>query len=175
MRIPFRVGAPHRLLALFLLATIVPSAALVWLGWQLLEQDRRLERQRIHDVLESAANRVSAGIERELQSIERELASLSTPSNGTLASYDSAVAVRLNQAGVVRHAGAPLLYRPVRGPSAPGPPDAVWEDAEKSGVRAQGRRRRRAGVSRDRPVARCQHARRRAGAAGAGAEDRAPA
>jgi hypothetical protein len=74
MRIPFTVRAPHRLLVLFLAATIVPSAALVWLGRQLLEQDRGLERQRIHDVLEATANRVSPGLERELGSIERRLA-----------------------------------------------------------------------------------------------------
>lgn len=129
MRIPFTVGALHRLLALFLVATIVPSAALVWLGWQLLEQDRGLERQRIHDVLEATANRVSAGLERELGSLERELASLT--SNGTLAGSDTAVAVRLTPAGVVAHAGAPLLYRPARATSAPEPRDAVWSDAER--------------------------------------------
>ncbi len=130
MRIPFSVGAPHRLLALFVLATIVPSAALVWLGWQLLEQDRRLDRQRIHDVLESTANHVSAGIDRELQSIERELAGLSAPSNRALVGSGTAVAVRLTHSGVVTHAGSPLLYRPAPRTSTPEPGGAVWADAE---------------------------------------------
>ena len=58
---------------LFLVATVLPAVALAWLGWQLLDQDRRLERQRVQDLVESAANGVTAAIERELGALERNL------------------------------------------------------------------------------------------------------
>jgi hypothetical protein len=78
-------------LSLFLVATLVPSAAMVWLGWQLLEQDRRLERQRTQDVLESTAQDVAASLAQALDSLDRDLASLveRTPSLRS----DTAVAV----------------------------------------------------------------------------------
>ena len=36
---------PRRLLVLFLVATLVPAASLVWLGWRMVQQDRTLEGQ----------------------------------------------------------------------------------------------------------------------------------
>lgn len=35
----------RRLFVWFLLTTIVPAAALAWLGWMLVEQDRRTQRE----------------------------------------------------------------------------------------------------------------------------------
>lgn len=124
-----RDRSPRRLLVLFVAAALVPSAVLVWLGWQLVEQDRRLERQRVQDALQSTANHVSAAIERELRSLDRQLPTLlgSIPDSVP----HSAVVVRLTQSGVQASAGAPLVYRPSIASSAHEPPAVLWAAAER--------------------------------------------
>jgi hypothetical protein len=42
---------PRPLLVAFLAFALAPVAALGWLGWRLLEQERALERQRAHERL----------------------------------------------------------------------------------------------------------------------------
>jgi hypothetical protein len=120
-----------RLLALFLVVTLLPAAALVWLGWRLIEQDRRLERQRVQDLVESTASSVSAALERELGAIERQLVSAAaTPEDAGL--VDGAVRVRLDNMGnVTLIAGTPLVYEPARAPSSSEPPDSLWTEAER--------------------------------------------
>src|SRR6266498_3970556 len=67
MMTPFRhLGAPARLLLLFVLLAAVPLAALGWLGWRLLEQDRALERQRVRETLTNDAGLLAAESERAL-------------------------------------------------------------------------------------------------------------
>jgi hypothetical protein len=58
------LGRPPRLLPLFAGATLVPAVALAWLGWAWLDADRRLERERVRELLQAAAVRVSAVSER---------------------------------------------------------------------------------------------------------------
>lgn len=126
-----RLRPLHRLLTLFLAATLVPAAALVWLGWQLIDQDRRLERQRVQDALEAAASGVAAGLERELGSLDRSLTSLLTTGPGALHA-DTAVAVRLTRSGLAARAGAPLLYLPaVPPPAVAEPSPTLWTKAER--------------------------------------------
>ena len=55
-------------------ATLIPVAALAWLGMRTLQQDRELEAQRQRERLEVAAGRVALEIERKLQDIEEQLA-----------------------------------------------------------------------------------------------------
>lgn len=68
---------PRRLIALFLLVTLVPSTALVVLGWRLLEQDRALSLNQLSERREQAADlavleleHVVAGAEHALESPE---------------------------------------------------------------------------------------------------------
>lgn len=117
------------MLLLFVVATLVPSVAMVWLGWQLLEQDRTLERQRTQDALEGTATHVAAGIARSLEAIERDLPSLVSGSSPLRS--ETSVAVHLTRAGGVAHAGAPLLFLPVLAPPAHEPPATVWVDVER--------------------------------------------
>ena len=42
----YLLRTPRWLLALFLALTLLPTSALVWLGWRALDQDRMLEQQR---------------------------------------------------------------------------------------------------------------------------------
>src|SRR5687767_9354394 len=61
-----------RALALLLVAVVVPPAAtLVWLGVQLLEQDRSLLAQRAHERQEAAGRAAILELERLLTQAER--------------------------------------------------------------------------------------------------------
>jgi two-component system phosphate regulon sensor histidine kinase PhoR len=116
---------------LFLVITLLPAAALVWLGWQLVEQDRRLERQRVRDLVESTANGVIAAIERELGAIERNLGA-ATDATGSAPGPDAATTVRLNSGGTVAAtSGSPLVYTPAPAPASQAPPDSLWAAAER--------------------------------------------
>lgn len=69
--------SPRHLLALFLGTTFVLLTALGWLGWQSLQQDRRVEAQLVLDRLESATELVAAQIRQNLIDIEEQLNRLS--------------------------------------------------------------------------------------------------
>ena len=109
---PFRAWfrAPRHVLVLFLSVTCVSTAALAWLSFLLLQQDRALEIQRRQDALEQAADRAAVAI-------ERALAYLQTPAGpaaaGRLAHGVSIVA--LDSDGASLRAGASLLYYPTAG------------------------------------------------------------
>ena len=60
------LAAPVKLLALFVLLAGIPLAALGWLGWRLLEQDRALETQRLRERLENAASLLAHELDRGL-------------------------------------------------------------------------------------------------------------
>src|SRR6266446_2161193 len=125
------VRRPLRLPALFLVATLLPAATLAWLGWRLIEQDRRLERQRVQDLVGSTANSVTAAIERELGAIQRNLGSVAAITQDAHTS-DTAVTVRLNgKGGATAFDGARLVYDPVVDAGRPEPPDSLWTDSER--------------------------------------------
>ena len=67
---------PRHLVVLFVVVIVVPAAALAWLGWRLLEQDRALEGQRIQERLDRAADSISAALERRLTQIADQLPAL---------------------------------------------------------------------------------------------------
>jgi signal transduction histidine kinase len=87
-RIPVLLGA----------ATLLPIAALCALGIRTLAQDRDLERQRLRERLEVAAERVALEIERQLQEVEASLA------EGT--------GIRLLPSGLISGSAQPILYQP---------------------------------------------------------------
>jgi signal transduction histidine kinase len=61
------------LAVLFMIAAAIPVAVLSWMGLRLLQQDRDLEDQQIHQRLEDAADRVAAEIEANLTRMEASL------------------------------------------------------------------------------------------------------
>jgi signal transduction histidine kinase len=62
---------PPRPLAVFLATMSLLGGALAWLCFQLLQQDRQLESQRLQDHLEQAADRMAAGLASRLQEMEQ--------------------------------------------------------------------------------------------------------
>ena len=119
------------LLELFIVATILPAAALGWLGWRLIEQDRQLERQRVQDLVDATGSSVTAGLERELARLERDLAApTALPDLG--ASEGSALFVILDTAGTATTtSGVPLLFQPTTPGTSLEPPNATWQPAER--------------------------------------------
>lgn len=111
---------PQHLLALFLIVTLIPGAALVWLGWHLLEQETVLGRQRVQDWLDRSANLVTAALQTEVAAIERSLTTAVPPGG---------LRLQLDEDGVTAHAGAPLLFAP-KGAAPAEPPAHVWSAGE---------------------------------------------
>ncbi len=64
---------PRRLIALFLLVTLVPSLALVALGWRLLEQDRALSLSQLSERRDQAADLAVSGLEQVVAAAEQTL------------------------------------------------------------------------------------------------------
>ncbi len=60
MRFAQWLKPPRRTLAIFLGLMSLFGGALAWPGWQWLEQDRALERQRVQERLEHAADAMAA-------------------------------------------------------------------------------------------------------------------
>ena len=67
-RFPLRVGL------LLTTALAVPLAALLWVGWRVLEQDRALEDQQVRQRVERAADIAVAALQRAMAATERRLA-----------------------------------------------------------------------------------------------------
>ncbi|MEK7750488.1 MAG: hypothetical protein AAB654_01135, partial [Acidobacteriota bacterium] len=80
--------APRRVLVLFVTITLVPAAALGWLGWRTLEQNRALDHQREIEGLELLADRISAVLDRALADLGGRLdtGAASLPENTILLS-----------------------------------------------------------------------------------------
>jgi signal transduction histidine kinase len=100
----------RRVPVLFAVATLLPIAALCWLGLRTLENDRDLERQRRIERLEVAAGRVALEIEQNLQRIEAKLA--------------DGDGIRFLPQQVVAPPDEPLLFRPEA------PPASVWSSPQ---------------------------------------------
>ena len=104
--------APIKLLALFIVLAGLPLAALGWLGWRLLDQDRALEDQRQRERLENAVSILAHESERALMQWE-ELLPTAVPEGGVLLVFDSR--------GLVHQQGIRLPFYPLvsSGPEAP--------------------------------------------------------
>lgn len=113
---------PRHLLALFLLVTLIPGAALVWLGWHLVEQEGVLERQRMQEWLERSADAVTAGLQAEMAAVQSSVISGEKLPAGALR-------VELGEAGLIAHSGIPLLFTP-DSDAARELPSPVWAAAE---------------------------------------------
>jgi hypothetical protein len=85
------LAASQRLILSFVLVLLLPATAVVWLGVRLLEQDRALASRQLRDRRESAADRLTGGLEQAVASTERRLES--DPDRWALRPDDDAVVV----------------------------------------------------------------------------------
>jgi signal transduction histidine kinase len=100
---------PRHVLILFVAVTLVPAAALVWLSWQLLKQDRALESQRLQERLDHAADLIGAALDRQLTDAVDRLPALAEPGV-------DALAVTCLPHGIEVNPRERLLYYPVVSP-----------------------------------------------------------
>jgi len=132
------IRSPYHLLWMFLSITLVLAAALGWLGWQLLQQDRALSGQRAQERVEVAADLITAALQRDLSELEQDLTRLANMSGEGLA-RDSlefsrnlpgdSVLLLINTDGVEPLPADRLLFHPFLTP-AQEPPPALFSAAE---------------------------------------------
>src|SRR4051812_37551815 len=65
--------SPRRLLALFLLLTLVPSLALLYMGWRFAEQDQALSHQRLGVRQNQALDLVVPVLQQKLASVYQQM------------------------------------------------------------------------------------------------------
>ena len=106
---------------------LVFGGAMGWLGWQLIEQERSLERQRVQDQLERAADHMAATLQRSLSELETYLGVI--PGPGAKQPPDGVAVLRATERAVVAYPPARLLYYPAI-PDGDEPPAAVFLEGE---------------------------------------------
>jgi signal transduction histidine kinase len=120
---------PRNLLTFYLAGTLAAAAALAWLGWRLLDQERVLEGTRAQERLEISADRVVALLQRSLDDLERQ----SAAAGATVA--EDTVVVTADRRTVQARPPDRLVFYPFLAEPAEGPGDVfrAGEAAEFAG------------------------------------------
>lgn len=118
---------PRRTLAVFLCLMLILGGALGWLGWRLLKQDRALERQRLQERLELAADGMAAALQQSLSNLESYLSFV--PSPGVKEPPEGVLVLRATKRTVNAFPPGSLLYYPVI-PDAEEPPEGTFAAGE---------------------------------------------
>lgn len=118
---------PGRTLAVFLCLMLVLGGALGWLGWRFLKQDRALEKQRMQERLELAADGMTAALEQSLGDLESYLNFVSSP--GAKEPPDGVVVLQMTKRTISAFPPGGLLFYPVI-PDSEEPPDATFASGE---------------------------------------------
>jgi signal transduction histidine kinase len=108
------------LLALFVAVTTVPSASLVWVGWRMVQEDRVLERERVQERRDQAADLAAAALQRILAEAEDKLTTFSAAGSVPTASLGAGAAlIVFGNGGLLARAGTPVLFFPALSPATP--------------------------------------------------------
>jgi signal transduction histidine kinase len=105
------LGTPKYLLLLFLTLTLAPAAALVWLGWRFVDQDRIVEERRIQERREQTAGLIVSALQQAITTDERRLVD---PVNWPELAQEDARIVVIGPNGVDIYPETRLLYYPYR-------------------------------------------------------------
>jgi len=149
---------PGHVLAIFLCIMLVCGGALGWLGWQVLEQDRSLEGQRVQERLDLAADHVAASLERSFSDLDNYLNFV--PGPAAKEPPEGVVVLRATDRAVNIDPPGRVLFHPAAAASDE-PPAATFAEGE----RLEFQRNDPAGAAElFRPLARSPDPRVRAGA-----------
>jgi signal transduction histidine kinase len=118
--------APRRVLTLFLAVTILPAAALGWLSWKLIQQDRELEAQRMRDTLGREADRIVTALEQRLD----EAGSLLSDPPAARTLPEGALIVEFDARGIRAHPSNRLIYYPSSALATEAEDDVVFARGE---------------------------------------------
>jgi two-component system phosphate regulon sensor histidine kinase PhoR len=100
-----RLQRSHIVALIFVLA-VLPSAGLAWAAWQLLDQDRELERRQRQDRLDRAANDIVLALRSTISEIKRASVAGDGPPPG-------AIAVTLRSGGITVTPPERIAFQPV--------------------------------------------------------------
>ena len=112
---------------------LLVAAAMGWLGWRLLSQEKALQEQQTHSRLEQSADRLLTAFLRRMTETEAWLSQIgpALPARENVASQaPGAVLIRFSQNGVETQPGNQLLYYPMPPSSAANDGD-VFVEAER--------------------------------------------
>src|SRR2546422_176909 len=116
MSLRFWLRPPRVLLVCFLAVTLLPAAALFWLGWRFFDQDRALTAQRLRERREQAADLIVVALQQALAAAQQRL------DQPIADGAQDAVAVVFE--GERTEASPKLLYYPAV--PSPGQPSTQW-------------------------------------------------
>ncbi len=103
--------APRRTLTVFVGLMIVLGSALGWLGWQVIERDRLVERGRVQDRVELAADHITAALQHSLADLARRAAAADRdPAPADLP--DGVVVLRATPGSLTVRPATALLFHP---------------------------------------------------------------
>jgi signal transduction histidine kinase/tetratricopeptide (TPR) repeat protein len=112
---------PRRTLTVFLCLMVVLGSALGWLAWQAIERDRVVERSRVQDRVERAADRIAAALQHSVAEFDRRALAAQDADPGGLP--DGAVVMHVTARSLTVRPDSALLFRPAG--VASGEPDAA--------------------------------------------------
>ena len=101
---------PHRLIALFVLITLVPSVLLIVFGWRSFQQERAIGLQRVQEGRAQAADLAVSGLQQSLAAAERQLENVD--GLRSLSAPEDSVAVVFTPDRVEAFPAKRLLYYP---------------------------------------------------------------
>jgi signal transduction histidine kinase len=114
------LSAPHRLVVIFVVVTLVPSVLLVAFGWRMVQQEQVIEQGRLEARRDQTADLAIAALERSVSDAERLLRD---PVAGGVSLPEGAVVVSFERDRVVAVPQGRVSYYPISAPLAHAPSD----------------------------------------------------
>ena len=112
---------PRRTLVVFLGLMLVLASALAWLGWQVIERDRLVERSQVQERVERSADHIVPALQRSLSELDRLASAAPDLTPGGLP--QGVVILRATRQAVTVRPDSTLLFHPAGAP--PIEPDAA--------------------------------------------------
>jgi hypothetical protein len=105
---------PGRTLVVFLGLMLVLGSALGWLGWQVIQRDRLVERSQLLERLERSADHIVTVLQRSLSEFDR--LATAAPDSEPEALPEGVVILRATRLGVTVRPDPTLLFHPAGAP-----------------------------------------------------------
>ena len=103
---------PRRTLTVFLCLMMVLGSALGWLGWQVIERDRLVERAQVHDRLEMTTDHIGRALQSSLANLDRRVTADADLAPGNLP--NGVVVLRATPRSLTVRPDSSLLFQPAR-------------------------------------------------------------
>ena len=105
---------PRRTLVVFLGLMLVLGSALAWLGWQVIERDRLVERGQVQERVERSADHIVTALQRSLSELDRLAGA--APDSTPAGLPEGVVILRATRQAVTVRPDSTLLFHPAGAP-----------------------------------------------------------